>query len=51
MLKRFESRFLGRTDPVRIKKIESLRKLHNEELHNIYTMPNIIIMIKSRAVR
>jgi hypothetical protein len=23
------------------------RKLHNEELHNLYSMPNIITMIKS----
>jgi hypothetical protein len=24
------------------------RKLHNEELHNLYSSPNIIIIIKSR---
>jgi hypothetical protein len=27
------------------------RKLHNEELHNLYSSPNIIRMIKSRRVR
>jgi hypothetical protein len=27
------------------------RKLHNEELHSLYTSPNIIIMIKSRRMR
>jgi hypothetical protein len=27
------------------------RKLHNEELHNLYSWPNIIRMIKSRRVR
>jgi hypothetical protein len=27
------------------------RKLHNEELHNLYTLPNIIRMIKSRRMR
>jgi hypothetical protein len=27
------------------------RKLHNEELHNFYSIPNIIIMIKSRRMR
>jgi hypothetical protein len=27
------------------------RKLHNEELHNLYTSPSIIIMIKSRSIR
>jgi hypothetical protein len=28
-----------------------LRKLHNEELHNLYSSPNIIRMIKSRKIR
>jgi hypothetical protein len=27
------------------------RKLHNEELHNLYTSPSIIRMIKSRRLR
>jgi hypothetical protein len=27
------------------------RKLHNEELHNLYSSPNTIRMIKSRRVR
>jgi hypothetical protein len=27
------------------------RKLHNEELHNLYISPNIIRMIKSRRMR
>jgi hypothetical protein len=27
------------------------RKLHNEELHNLYTLPSIIRMIKSRRMR
>jgi hypothetical protein len=27
------------------------RRLHNEELHNLYTSPNIIRMIKSRSMR
>jgi hypothetical protein len=31
--------------------VGSLRKLHNEELHNSYTSPNIIRMIKSMRVR
>jgi hypothetical protein len=26
-------------------------KLHNEELHNLYSSPNIIIMVKSRRMR
>jgi hypothetical protein len=27
------------------------RKLHNDELHNLYSSPNIIRMIKSRRMR
>jgi hypothetical protein len=27
------------------------RKLHNEELHNLYSAPNIITQIKSRKMR
>jgi hypothetical protein len=27
------------------------KKLHNEELHNLYSLPDIIRMIKSRRVR
>jgi hypothetical protein len=27
------------------------RKLHNEELHNVYSSPSIIRMIKSRSMR
>jgi hypothetical protein len=27
------------------------RKVHNEELHNLYSSPNIIRMIKSRRMR
>jgi hypothetical protein len=30
---------------------EDWRKLHNEELHNVYSSPNIIRMIKSRRNR
>jgi hypothetical protein len=28
-----------------------LRKLYNEELHNFYSSPNVIRMIKSRRMR
>jgi hypothetical protein len=37
--------------PKRDEATEDLRKLHNEELHNLYSSPNIIIMIKSRRMR
>jgi hypothetical protein len=30
---------------------EGWRKLHNEELHNLYSSPSIIRMIKSRRMR
>jgi hypothetical protein len=31
--------------------IESWRKLHNEELHNLYSSPNIIRMITPRRMK
>jgi hypothetical protein len=31
--------------------IGGCRKLHNEELHNLYSSPSIIRMIKSRRIR
>jgi hypothetical protein len=30
---------------------ESWRKLHNDELHNLYSSPNIVRVIKSRKLR
>jgi hypothetical protein len=30
---------------------EKLRKLHNEELHNLYSSPDIIRQVKSRHIR
>jgi hypothetical protein len=29
----------------------SWRKLHNEELHNVYCSPNVIRMVKLRRIR
>jgi hypothetical protein len=29
----------------------SWRKLHNDELHSLYSSPNIVMMIKSRKMR
>jgi hypothetical protein len=46
------SRVLGRIyAPKRDKVMGDWRKLHNEELHNFYSSPNIIRRIKSRRMR
>jgi hypothetical protein len=37
--------------PKRDKVTGGWRKLHNEELHNLYSSPNVIRIIKSRRVR
>jgi hypothetical protein len=37
--------------PKREEVVGGWRKLHNEELHNIYASPNIIRVIKSRKMR
>jgi hypothetical protein len=37
--------------PKREEEPRNCRKLHSEELHNLYTSPNIIQVIKSRNVR
>jgi hypothetical protein len=45
----FENRVLARIfGPKRDDVIEGWRKLHNEELHNLYSSPSIIRMIKLR---
>jgi hypothetical protein len=51
-LRVIESRVLGKI--FRTKRDEAIRcwrKLHNEELHNLYSSPNIIRMIKSRKLK
>jgi hypothetical protein len=51
-LRVIENRVLRRMfGPKRDKKVGGWRKLHNEELHNLYSSPNIITMIKSRSMR
>jgi hypothetical protein len=48
----FENRVLRRIfGPRRDEVTRDWRRLHNEELHNLYSPPNIIIMIKSRRMR
>jgi hypothetical protein len=51
-LKVFENRVLRRIfGPKREEVIGGWRKLHNERLHNLYSSPSIIRMIKSRRMR
>jgi hypothetical protein len=48
----FENKVLRRIfGPRRDEVTGGWRKLHNEELRNLYSSPNIIGMIKSRRVR
>jgi hypothetical protein len=47
----FENRVLRIFGPRRDEVIEGWRKLHNYELHNFYSSPSIIRMIKSRRMR
>jgi hypothetical protein len=48
----FENRVLRRIfGPKRDGVTGRRRKLHNEELHNLYSSPNIIRIIKSRRMK
>jgi hypothetical protein len=51
-LRVFESRVLRRIfGPKRDEMTGEWKKLHNEELHNLYSSPDIIRQIKSRRMR
>jgi hypothetical protein len=50
-LRVFENRVLRIFGPMRDEVTGDWRKLHNEELHNLYSSPNIIITIKSMRMR
>jgi hypothetical protein len=51
-LRAFENRVLRRIfGPKRDEVTGGWRKLHNEELHNLYSSPSIIRIIKSRRMR
>jgi hypothetical protein len=48
----FENRVLRRIfGPKRDEVTGDWRKLHNEELHNLYSSPSVIRMIKSRRMK
>jgi hypothetical protein len=48
----FENRVLRRIfGPKRNEMIGGWRKLHNEELHNLYSSPSMIRIIKSRRMQ
>jgi hypothetical protein len=51
-LRVFENRVLRKIfGPRRDEVRGEWRKLHNEELHNLYSSPNIIRQVKSRGMR
>ena len=50
-LKVFENRVLRIFGPKRDEVTGEWRKLHNEELNNLYSSPNIVRVIKSRRMR
>jgi len=51
-LRVYENKVLRRIfGPKREEALKGWRRLHNEELHNFYISPNIIMTIKSRRMR
>jgi hypothetical protein len=50
-LRVFENRALRRIFGPKREKVRSWRKLHNDELHGLYSSPNIVRVIKSRRLR
>ena len=50
-LRVFENRVLRIIGPRRDEVTVEWRKLHNKELNNLYSSPNIVRMIKSRRMR
>jgi len=51
-LRVFENRVLRRTFGLKRDEVRGeWRKLHNEELNDLYSLPNIVRLIKSRRMR
>jgi hypothetical protein len=47
----FENRVLRNILGSKREEVGSWRKLHNDELHSLYSSPNIVRVIKSRRIR
>jgi hypothetical protein len=50
-LRVFENKLLRRIFGPKREEDDSWRKLHNDELHSLYSSPNIVRVIKSRWMR
>jgi hypothetical protein len=50
-LRVFENREVRRIFGPKREEDGSWRKLHNDELHSLYSSPNIVSVIKSRRIR
>jgi hypothetical protein len=50
-LRVFENRVLRKIFGPKREEDGSWRKLHNDELHSLYSSPNIVMVIKSRIMR
>jgi hypothetical protein len=50
-LRVFEKRVLRKIFGPKREEDRSWKKLHNDELHNLYSSPNIVRVIKSRRMR
>jgi hypothetical protein len=50
-LRVFENRVLRKISGPKREEDGSWRKLHNDELHSLYSSPNIVRVIKSRRMR
>jgi hypothetical protein len=50
-LRVFENRVLRRIFGPKRKEDGSWRKLHNDEIHSLYSSPNVVRLIRSRRMR